>query len=313
MSMLSVVIVTFNAKEITLKMLPSLKKSLEYFDKKTNLGYEVLIVDNGSTDGVIQEIQEKYCVKESSFKIIANNENLGFSKANNLALSKLSKKSETVLILNPDVILEEETIFTTFEFLTSDEKIGIVTPLVLLPNNEIDIDCHRAFPSIWNAFCYFTKIEKFLGKVFPILFGRYHMLYKDLKETHEIDACLGAFMLIPRKVGEKVSWFSEEYFLNGEDIDLCYKIKVLKGYKIFFFPKTKVYHFKGSSKGTKKVSKNFGKVSESTKKLQINSGIDAMKIFYKKFYAKHNSKILNSIVYFGMDILKKIRLLTKVE
>lgn len=311
--MLSVVVVTYNAKEITLKMLPSLKKALEFFSKNTDKEFEVLIVDNNSTDGVLDEIKEKFVSKDSFVKIVSNNVNLGFSKANNLALSHLNKKTDTVLILNPDVILEEDSIYKCYEFLNSDPKIGMVTPLILLPNNEIDIDCHRAFPTIWNSLCYFTKLERVFGKLIPSIFGRYHMLYENMKVTHEIDACLGAFMLIPRKVGEKVSWFSEEYFLNGEDIDLCYKIKKIEGYKIFFFPKTKVFHFKGSSKGTKKISKNFGKVSKSTKNLQINSGIDAMRIFYKKFYSNKNPKILNYFVYLGMNILKKIRLITKVE
>jgi len=120
-------------------------------------------------------------------------------------------------------------------------------------------------------------------------------------------------MALWSKVGEEVSWWSEDYFLNGEDIDLCYKIKAQKGYKIFFYPEAKAYHFKGSSKGTKKVSKNFAKVSDETKNLQINSGIDAMKIFYKKFYASHKPEFVNFLVYIGMDFLKKIRLLTKTE
>ncbi len=139
------------------------------------------------------------------------------------------------------------------------------------------------------------------------------MLWENFSLPHEIDVCLGAFMLIDRKVGEKVSWWSEDYFLNGEDIDLCYKIKVLEGYKIYFYPDAKAYHFKGSSKGTKKISKSFSNVSDETINLQINSGVEAMKIYYKKFYAKNNSRFINNFVYLGIDILKKLRLLTKTE
>ena len=139
------------------------------------------------------------------------------------------------------------------------------------------------------------------------------MLWEDFSKPHEIDACLGAFMLIDRKVGEEVSWWSEDYFLNGEDIDLCYKIKNFANKKVCYYPDTKIYHFKGSSKGTKKISKNFSRVSEETKNLQINSGIDAMKIFYKKFYENKNHKIVNSLVYIGIEFLKKIRLVTKRE
>ena len=307
---LSIIVLTYNAKEITLKMFPALKKSVAYFEKKSNKQAEILVIDNASTDGVLDDIKSKF----SDFvKIVPNNKNLGFAKGNNLAVSQISKFSKYVLFLNPDVILEEDTIFKTYEFALSQENLGLVTCNLLLPNNEIDIDCHRSFPTIWNAFCYFTKLEKLFGKIFPSVFGRYHMLWENFSEPHEIDACLGAFMLIDRNVGEKVSWWSEDYFLNGEDIDLCYKIKILTNKKILFYPLAKAYHFKGSSKGTKKISKNFAKVSEETKNLQINSGIDAMKIFYKKFYAKNNSNFTNSFVYFGMDILKKIRLITKSE
>ena len=307
---LSIIVLTYNAKEITLKMFPALKKSVAYFEKKSNKQAEILVIDNASTDGVLDDIKSKF----SDFvKIVPNNKNLGFAKGNNLAVSQISKSSKYVLFLNPDVILEEDTIFKTYEFALSQENLGLVTCNLLLPNNEIDIDCHRSFPTIWNAFCYFTKLEKLFGKIFPSVFGRYHMLWENFSEPHEIDACLGAFMLIDRNVGEKVSWWSEDYFLNGEDIDLCYKIKILTNKKILFYPLAKAYHFKGSSKGTKKISKNFAKVSEETKNLQINSGIDAMKIFYKKFYAKNNSNFTNSFVYFGMDILKKIRLITKSE
>jgi GT2 family glycosyltransferase len=307
---LSIIVLTYNAKDITLKMFPALKKSVSYFEKETGKTAETLVIDNASTDGVLNEIENRF----SDFvKIVPNDKNLGFSKGNNLAVKSISKNSRYVLFLNPDVILDEDTIFKTYEFATKQKNFGLVTCNLLLPNNEIDIDCHRSFPTIWNAFCYFTKIEKILGKIFPSIFGRYHMLWENFSQTHEIDACLGAYMLIDRKVGDEVSWWSEDYFLNGEDLDLCYKIKALKGYKIFFYPEAKAYHFKGSSKGTKKVSKNFAKVSDATKNLQINSGIDAMRIFYQKFYASSSPKIINSLVYTGMGLLKKIRLLTKTE
>jgi hypothetical protein len=310
---ISIIVLTYNAKEITLKMLPSLKRSVEYFENKSGKKAEVLLIDNASTDGVLDEIKKKFANKDGFVKIIENDKNLGFAKGNNLAYKSASKESNYVLFLNPDVILDESTIYKTYEFTKSQENVGLVTSNILLPNNEIDIDCHRAFPTIWNAFCYFTKLERIFGKIIPKIFGRYHMLWSDFSTPHEIDACLGAFMFIDRKVFDQVSGWSEDYFLNGEDIDLCYKIKIFQRKKIMFFPGTIVYHFKGSSKGTKKISKNFSKVSEETKNLQINSGIDAMKIFYKKFYASKNPNILNSLVYFGMDTLQKIRLFTKSE
>ncbi len=307
---LSIIVLTYNAKEITLKMFPALRKAVILFEEVTGKKAEILVIDNASTDGVLEEVKKRF---SDYIKIVPNDKNLGFSKGNNLAVKSISKDSKYVLFLNPDVVLDNNTILETYNFALKQDNFGLVTCNLLLPNNEIDIDCHRAFPTVWNAFCYFTKLEKIFGKIIPSIFGRYHMLNADFSKPHEIDACLGAYMLIDRKVGDKVKWWSEDYFLNGEDIDLCYKIKVQKGFKVFFYPQAKAYHFKGSSKGTKKVSKNFSKVSDETKNLQINSGIDAMRIFYKKFYASSKPEFLNKVVYLGMDILKRIRLITKTE
>lgn len=307
---LSIIVLTYNAKEITLKMFPALRKAVILFEEVTGKKAEILVIDNASTDGVLEEVKKRF---SDYIKVVPNDKNLGFSKGNNLAVKSISKDSKYVLFLNPDVVLDNNTILETYNFALKQDNFGLVTCNLLLPNNEIDIDCHRAFPTVWNAFCYFTKLEKIFGKIIPSIFGRYHMLNSDFSKPHEIDACLGAYMLIDRKVGDKVKWWSEDYFLNGEDIDLCYKIKVQKGFKVFFYPQSKAYHFKGSSKGTKKVSKNFSKVSDETKNLQINSGIDAMRIFYKKFYASSKPEFLNKVVYLGMDILKRIRLITKTE
>jgi GT2 family glycosyltransferase len=291
-------------------MFPALRKAVILFEEVTGKKAEILVIDNASTDGVLEEVKKRF---SDYIKIVPNDKNLGFSKGNNLAVKSISKDSKYVLFLNPDVVLDNNTILETYNFALKQDNFGLVTCNLLLPNNEIDIDCHRAFPTVWNAFCYFTKLEKIFGKILPSIFGRYHMLNSDFSKPHEIDACLGAYMLIDRKVGDKVKWWSEDYFLNGEDIDLCYKIKVQEGFKVFFYPQAKAYHFKGSSKGTKKVSKNFSKVSDETKNLQINSGIDAMRIFYKKFYASSKPEFLNKVVYLGMDILKRIRLITKTE
>ena len=305
---ISIIVLTYNAKDITIRMLTSLRKSVSFFEEQANKKTEVLVIDNASTDGVLGEVK-----KFNFVRVVSNDENLGFAKGNNKAFREIHKDSKYVLFLNPDIIMDESTILDTYIFYKSQENVGLVTCDILLPNGERDIDCHRAFPTVWNSFCYFTKLEKFFGKSFPNIFGLYHLLNKDFNSPHEIDACLGAFMLIDRQTFENTGGWSEDYFLNGEDIDLCYKIKKQLGKKILFYPGAKVVHHKGSSKGTKKVTSENVKVSSKTKNLQINSGIDAMKIFYKKFYAPKSNFITNSFVYLGMDLLRIIRLITKTE
>jgi GT2 family glycosyltransferase len=230
---ISIIVLTYNAKDITIKMLTSLRKSVNFFENKIDKKTEVLVIDNASTDGVLDEVS-----KFDFVKIVQNNQNLGFAKGNNLAFRESSPSSKYLLFLNPDIILEESTILDTYNFFKSQSNLGLVTCDIFLPNGKRDIDCHRGFPTIWNAFCYFTKLEKILGDRFPHTFGGYHLLHEDFSKPHEIDACLGAFMLIDRNVFESVGGWSEDYFLNGEDLDLCYKIKVLNGNKILFFPGT---------------------------------------------------------------------------
>jgi len=305
---ISVIVLTYNAKDITIKMLNSLKKSVNFFEENTGKKAEVLVIDNASTDGVLEEVK-----KFDFLKIIPNQENLGFAKGNNKAFRETNPESRYILFLNPDIILDESTIYDTYTFFKSQENVGLITCDIFLPNGERDTDCHRSFPTIWNSFCYFTKLEKLLGKTFPTLFGGYHLLSADFSSSHEIDACLGAFMLIDRKVFESVGGWSEEYFLNGEDIDLCYKIKVLNKKKILFFVGASVVHHKGSSKGTKKITSKKTQVSNKTKELQIKSGIEAMRIFYQKFYAPKSNFLVNQMVYFGMNCLKFLRMITKSE
>jgi GT2 family glycosyltransferase len=173
---ISIIVLTFNAKEITLKMFSSLEKSVAFFENSSKKKCEVLLIDNASKDGVLEEINKVYT--DSSFlKIVTNSENLGFSKGNNKALKESSKSSKYILFLNPDIILDEDAIYKVYEFMEENPKVGLSTCLVNLPSGEIDIDCHRAFPTIWNAFCYFSKLEAGLGKILPQLFGRYHMLW----------------------------------------------------------------------------------------------------------------------------------------
>ena len=154
---LSIIVLTYNAKDITINSLESLKKAKDFFESQTKLKSEVLLVDNASTDGVLDEVK-----KFNFVKIIPNNKNLGFAKGNNLAVKNISSDSNYVLFLNPDIILDENSIYETYVFMKTQKNVGLVTCNLLLPNGKMDIDCHRAFPTIWNAFCYFTKFEKLL-------------------------------------------------------------------------------------------------------------------------------------------------------
>ncbi len=310
---ISIIVLTYNAKDITIKMIESLKASLLVCDKK-GIKTEVIVVDNGSTDGVADAIDKKF----TNWLTLIRNDNVGFSKGNNLGVQK-SSKSKYVLFLNPDITLDKDAIQKVYEYMENDkdEKIGITTCEVNLWSGGLDWDAHRGFPTPWRAFCYFTYLEKLVKKsnisILKKWFGGYHLLDRDFTKTHEIDVCLGAFLFVRRSVGELIKWWPTDYFLNGEDVDFCYQVKEIKGKRIMYLPETSIVHYKGASKGTKKESKNITKATTESKKVVINSGIDAMKIFYRKYYEKKYPWVLTQIIYFGIYFLHIRRLITKRE
>ncbi len=254
---ISVIIVNYNVKELLEQCINSI------FSASTKLDVEVIIVDNNSFDGSVQYIKEKF-PGNPRLKIIESPVNMGFAKANNLGAREA--EGEYLLILNPDTILQEDTLDKSLEFYKSVKDIGALTCKLILPNGKLDLACRRSFPTPSVA------VYRILGlsRIFPKskLFGKYNLTYLDENETYEVDAIVGAFMLIKKDVYEKVEGFDEDYFMYGEDLDLCFRIKKA-GYRIFYYPKTSIIHYKGES--TKKSSISY-----------VNNFYGAMQVFVKK-------------------------------
>ncbi len=289
---LSIIIPSYNTKTVTKQCLDSLFKALQ----NENLDYEIIVVDNASSDGTIDRIKNLE-FKIKNLKAIYNKKNVGYSKANNQGL-KIAK-GEYILFLNSDVIIEKLQFKRFLNYLDSRPEVGVCTVRVGLTNDSIDPASHRGFPTIWNSFCYFLKLEALLGKL-PVIgniFGGYHLTSLDLRTIHEIDSPSGAFYLSRKKVLNEVGGFDEDYFMYGEDIDLSYRIKE-RGYRILYYPLFHVTHLKYvSGLGTtdshirEKIKKHF---------------YDAMKIFYKKHYEKMNPEFVNKLVYAVIDLKARL-------
>jgi len=286
----SIIIITYNSFDTIRQCLDSIEKTV----KKSS--FEVIVVDNASSDGSVKEIQN------SKFKIIRNKENLGFSKANNQGI-KISQKSRYVLFLNPDTVVYKNTIDGMIDFMDKTPDAGAATCFVELKNGKLDGSCHRGFPTPLRSMFYFIG----LCKVFPKskFFAGYNMTYLDFNRTHEIDALAGSFMITRREVGEKLNWWDEDYFFYGEDLDFCFRIKKL-GYKIYFVPQYRALHYKGVSSGIKKVSKDISKATKETKLFATKHRFNAMRIFYKKHYKDKYPWIINSLVNIGISIRERI-------
>lgn len=269
---LSIVIVNYNSKDFVLRCIKSIKDN--YSNKLKNNEYEIIVVDNASSDNSKQVLE-----KEKGIVFIYNSKNLGFSKANNVGIKKTSGRY--VLFLNPDTIVYKETLTKMIDFMDKHQEAGASTCKVVTGNGEIDDATHRGFPTPWNSLMFFTG----LSKIFPKskIFNGYHMGWLDMEKTHEIDALVGAFMLVRRTAGEDVNWWDEDYFFYGEDIDFCYMLKQ-KGWKIYYVTDVSIFHHKGVSGGIKKVSQNLTTANKETKLMVTKWRYKAMEIFYDKHY-----------------------------
>lgn len=257
MTDISVIIVNYNVKELLEQCIASVIKAA------VNLKIEIIVVDNNSFDGSVPYIKSKFPAI-TDIKIIESPVNLGFAKANNLGAAEA--KGEYLLILNPDTILQEDTLDKSLGFYRSNPDSGAVTCKLILPNGKLDLACRRSFPTPSVA------VFRILGlsKLFPKsrIFGKYNLTYLDENETYEVDAIVGAFMLIKSSVFGKIKGFDEDYFMYGEDLDLCFRIKEA-GYKVYYYSGTSIIHYKGES--TKKSSISY-----------VNNFYGAMQIFVRK-------------------------------
>jgi GT2 family glycosyltransferase len=285
---LSIIIVSYNTKEF-------LKGCIESIYKTTkNIKFEIIVVDNASSDGTVQLLEK---LKTENFKFIANKENMGFSKANNIGVKQASGRY--ILFLNPDIEVHEKTLEGMVQFMDQHQDGGAATCKVVMPSGQIDDASHRGFPTPWNSFSHFTGLAKVFGK--RKLFGGYNLGFKDLTKTHEIDALAGAFMIVRKEAGEQVGWWDEDYFFYGEDLDFCYMLKQ-DNWKIYYVPDYLVLHYKGVSGGIKKTSQDITTANKETKIRATKSRFNAMRIFYKKHYEGKYPWFITRLVYLGISL-----------
>ncbi|MBI2430668.1 MAG: glycosyltransferase family 2 protein [Candidatus Levybacteria bacterium] len=285
---LSIIIVSYNTKDILQACLESVYRNLP------KDATEVIVVDNASTDGSVEMVEKEFP------KVIAieNKENVGFSKANNIGLKKAEGKY--ILFLNSDTVVCKNTLDEMIVFMDSYPHAGAATCRVELANGRLDDASHRGFPTPWNAFCHFSG----LSRIFPKsrIFAGYSMGWEDLSKIHEIDACAGAFIIVRRIAGEEVNWWDEDFFWYGDDLDFCYRLKE-KGWKIYFVPTISIMHYKGVSSGIKEISEHLTTADKDTKRRATEARFEAMKIFYKKHYQKKYPKFFTWLVLKGVDLL----------
>lgn len=271
---ISIIIINYKTPELTLGAIESVYQSI------TDFWYEIILVDNHSCDGIIERVTGRY----PHFRIIANEVNVGFSKANNQAIRIASGRY--ILLLNSDTVIQPDTLETMISFMDAHPKVGASGCKVILPDGKLDKACRRGFPTPSASFYYAFGFSK----LFPNVprFNQYQLGYLDPDDSYPVDCLVGAFMLVRKEAIDQVGLLDEEFFMYGEDIDWCYRIKQ-GGWEIYYYPKTTITHYKGASSRRKpfKIVYEFHR---------------AMWLFHRKHYQKKYLPWVNGLVYFGIVV-----------
>ena len=276
---LSIIIVNYKTLELTSDCIDSMLKS-----NTKGLAFEIIVVDNASEDGSIEAIQRQF----PQVMTIINKENHGFSKANNLGMRIAT--GEYILLLNSDTIVEPNTLKGAHDFIKDHKHIGALGCKILLPSGKLDAACKRSFPTPMNGIYHSMHLDDAYPE--SVHFGAYNLTYVDENKTCSIDCIMGAFMMVPRKVIDAVGMLDEDYFMYGEDVDWCYRIKKA-GYQVMYYPEVRIFHHKKASG----IEKRNPKV--------IEAFYDSMIIFYNKHYQNKYSKFTRWFVITGTNIMKK--------
>jgi len=225
---LTTIIVNYNTANLLDKCISALR------DATQTISNEVLIVDNASKDESVSLLKQDF----SDCKLIFNDENIGFGRANNQCVPFISGRY--VLLLNTDAFVSEETIEKTIEYMDAHESCGILGVKLLGREGELQPSC-RYFPTIWNIFLRSTGLDRFFKANQAID----NMAWAH-DEARQCDWVPGCYYLIRRELVEKIGLFDPRYFLYYEEVDHCFAAKKA-GWEVHFYPHTSVVHIGGES------------------------------------------------------------------
>ena len=284
MAHVALIILNYNTRDLLRAAVDSI------FASATTHRLSVFVVDNASTDGSADMVASEF----PAVRLIKADRNGGFAYGNNLALRELLDATAAsgvdeerfVMLLNPDATLEPNSLELLVGYLRAHPAVGAVGPRVLLPDGSLDLACRRSFPTPEVSFYRMTG----LARLFPRSprFGRYNLTYLDPLEETPVDSLVGAAMLVREEVVREVGLLDETFFMYGEDLDWCFRIKAY-GWQIVYYPRAVVHHHKRAASTKRAVP-------------SIRAFYDAMRIFHRKHYASRTPAVLNWLIGLGVSM-----------
>ena len=227
---LSIVIVSWNTRDLLAQCLASVTADAALLPCPH---VEILVVDNASTDGTVEAVRRQF----PRVRIIENNHNVGFARANNQGVGQ--SQGSYVLLLNPDTEVKPGTLQTLLDFMEAEPQIGLVGAQLLNADGSLQTSCYPAptlLRELWRLF--------HLDSLRP--YGTYRMADWNRTQPREVEALLGACLFIRRQVLDEVGLLDESYFMYSEEIDLCYRVSQA-GWPIYWVPQAQIVHYGGQS------------------------------------------------------------------
>ena len=288
---LAIVIVNYNVCDLLRDCLKSVYAS-------TGLTFEVCVVDNASPDDSAAMVARAF----PQAQLIRNMQNTGYAAANNLGLryfgfrdqgSEISNRQSEIpryaLLLNPDTVVPPDAFARMIQLMDEHPNFGVSGPKLVRLDGSLDLACRRGFPSVEVSFWRLTK----LSKIFPRSkrFGRYNMTYLDPDQPAEIDAVVGAFMLVRREAIAQVGLLDEIFWMYGEDLDWAFRIKQ-HGWQVYYYPPVVVTH-------VKRASSRQDNAGAAKARYEFDH---AMWLFYRKHYQATTPGPIDWLVKFGLGL-----------
>jgi len=272
---LSIIIVSFNTKDILISCIKSVKKYTNGLD------YEIIVVDNASIDGSVK------ASKDLGAKVIENKKNFGFAVANNQGMGL--SRGEYTLFLNSDTEINDNVLGEMVRWMKGNPKVGVATSA--FKNKDGSLQATGGYsPTLPRVFSWMTiqdfpLVDKFIKPFHPFhsksFFSKGDSFYNSQKE---LDWVTGAFLMTKKEILNKIGGWDETFFMYFEEVDLCFRIKSL-GYQVWYLPKWSIIHLGGASSKTGEFS--------------LLKEYEGVKKFYKKHYPPWQYQVLRLLLKIG--------------
>lgn len=253
---ISIIIVSWKVREL-------LKQCLKTVLASKDVTFEVIVVDNNSGDGTIEMLERDFA---GAIKLIKSEQNLGFAKANNLGLREAT--GDYILFLNPDTEIKSDTLAQSLVFMKENSNCGVMGPKMIFKNGGFQPSVRR-FPTLGTIVMMFLK----LPKIFPHLkvIDHYLAVDFDYSKSQEVDQVMGAFMLMPKSIVDKLKGFDERFFVWFEEVDLCLRVK-RSGFQVFYDSEIEIIHHGGQSFSQQTLVTKQGRFFKSAWKYFLKNG-----------------------------------------